>query len=267
VMRSYPLGLLKVLLLLQLMFRFENGSATTTARAVATVAASTYKKGGDDNPAPRRRRSHRKLENRPSTEVIPDAYIILLNNDDTVRNDNDAAAITSTPEAIAKEYGITIEHIYQHAIQGFSSRCVEADILDLMLEDSRIWAVGEDGNLEMEHETDEQHDNDLAAEDGNTDTATAAATASSFQMQQSAAPEHLDQIDQSMDGRYSYTYTGAGVHIYIIDAGILASHEDFGGRVVTPCFDEIGPCNTDTDSHGTHIASIAGKFFDFPYAY
>jgi subtilisin family serine protease len=194
------------------------------------VAAAAYNNNNDDPPVPPRR-NHRKLEKRPSHEVIPDAYIIIL-------NDN----VMVNPETIAKEYGITIEYSYQHAIKGFSSRYVATDILDRMLEDSRIWAVGEDGNLEIDQEEEEDD------EDG----------AAVVRMQQ-AAPQQLDQIDQSMDGIYSYSYTGAGVHIYVVDAGIMASHEDFGGRVATPCFDDIGPCNTDTDSHGTHIASTAGK--------
>jgi subtilisin family serine protease len=227
---SALIGLLKVLMLL-----FE--SARTRAVAIEAATAA-YNNSNNDSPAVSPRRNHRKLENRPSSEVIPDAYIIIL-------NDN----VTVTAETIANEYGITIEHSYQHAIKGFSSRYIEVDILDRMLEDSRIWAVGEDGNLEIDQEEEED---DEETEDG--------AAAAVVQMQQQpAAPNHLDQIDQNVDGIYSYSYTGAGVHIYVVDAGIMASHVDFGGRVATPCFDDIGPCNTDTDSHGTHIASIAGK--------
>jgi hypothetical protein len=255
---GFPSGLRKVLLLRVvplLLLLVENHGAIATTRAAAAVA--TYNNGGDgddDHPVVAPRRNHRKLENRPSTEVIPNAYIILL-------NDN----VTATPEAIAKEYGITVEHAFKHAIKGFSSRYVEAAILDLLLEDSRIWAVGEDGNLEMEHEGPHevvQQKEEEEAEEGGDDGG-----GEVVHMQQVAAPgQHLDQIDQSMDGMYSYTYTGAGVHIYVVDAGILASHADFGGRVVTPCFNDIGPCNTDTDSHGTHIASIAGTFGSFFYS-
>jgi subtilisin family serine protease len=43
-----------------------------------------------------------------------------------------------------------------------------------------------------------------------------------------------------------------------VDAGIRATHQEFGGRVASECYSDIGTCNTDTESHGTHIASLAG---------
>ena len=49
-----------------------------------------------DNDNDLSRHRHRKLETRPSSELIEDAYIVLL-------NDN----VSETPEMIAKEYGIT----------------------------------------------------------------------------------------------------------------------------------------------------------------
>jgi subtilisin family serine protease len=258
-------GLLKVhfvfpIMLLLLLFESHDSEVSTT-RAEA-VANNINSNTGDDPVASHQsshhyRHHHRKLENRPTTEVIPDAYIILLNDDD-----ND---VTVTPETIAQEYGITIEHIYQHAMKGFSSRYVDAAILDLLLEDSRIWAVGENGNLQVLEQQQQQHDDDDHEphhdnEDVQGQENTDIGSDDMVHMQQAAvpAPVYLDQIDESMDSMYSYVYTGAGVHIYIVDAGILASHEDFGGRVVSPCWDDIGPCNTDTDSHGTHIASTAG---------
>jgi len=66
------------------------------------------------------------------------------------------------------------------------------------------------------------------------------------------------------------TYTGKGVHIYVVDTGIRTTHEDFGGRAV-PTVDtfrnpgtvfECDPsdttCGADTHGHGTHCAGTAG---------
>jgi subtilisin family serine protease len=194
----------------------------------AVAAAASDDDDADADPNPRRGdRRHRKLETRPFNEVIPDAYIVILNDD-----------VMDSPEQIANDYGIAIQHLYHYGVKGFSSQYVESSILNLLLDDNRVQAIGQDGTLEMEQD-DEVPEVVLVQLD---------------------APNHLDEIDQSSssNGEYAYTYTGAGVHVYIVDAGIRATHQDFGGRVASDCYNDIGTCNTATESHGTHIASLAG---------
>ncbi|MEI6687968.1 MAG: S8 family serine peptidase [Thermoleophilia bacterium] len=79
---------------------------------------------------------------------------------------------------------------------------------------------------------------------------------------QSGATWGLDRIDQRqlpLNGLYTYTQTGAGVTAYIIDTGILATHTQFGGRVLSG-YDAIGDGNgsSDCNGHGTHVAGTVG---------
>ena len=75
----------------------------------------------------------------------------------------------------------------------------------------------------------------------------------------------LDRIDQAatpLDGRYSYTTTGAGVDIYIIDTGVRRLHSEFvlpdnSSRVTTGYFSPGLSSAEDGCGHGTHVAGIA----------
>ena len=76
----------------------------------------------------------------------------------------------------------------------------------------------------------------------------------------SSIPWGLDRIDQAklpLDGRYSSTATGAGVHVYIVDTGIRSSHVEFASRVGSG-FTTINDGNgvVDCHGHGTHVSGI-----------
>jgi len=72
----------------------------------------------------------------------------------------------------------------------------------------------------------------------------------------------LDRIDQHsgpLDNTYSYTTTGAGVNVYILDSGIRADHTEFAGRLTVDkdYVDGAGGSGSDCTGHGTAVAGIA----------
>lgn len=67
----------------------------------------------------------------------------------------------------------------------------------------------------------------------------------------------LDRIDGTLDGAYTYSSSGSGVRVYVVDTGVDSDHPDFQGRVVDgyDAFDQ-NLDQEDCNGHGTHVAGI-----------
>ncbi len=142
--------------------------------------------------------------------------------------------VLSRADDVAWELGIVydgrIDRVYKHAINGFVVEMSEKKA-EALSRDNRVKFIEEDAEM-------------------------------SINAVQSNATWGLDRIDQRdlpLSGTYQYDGTGAGVRAYIIDTGIRATHNDFGGRV-SGGFTSIsdGRGTDDCNGHGTHVAGTTG---------
>jgi serine protease len=135
---------------------------------------------------------------------------------------------------LARQHGAQVTYVYEHALQGFAAE-VPAARLEALGRSRSVLRVEEDGPVT------------IASEEVQPD-----------------ATWGLDRIDQRqlpLEDGYSYARTGAGVKAYILDTGIRATHDDFGGRVEEgfDAFSDEGDGTTDCHGHGTHVAGTVGS--------
>ena len=151
---------------------------------------------------------------------IKDSYIVAL------------AATARSGASVAATAGVTPTHVWDAAFHGFAAKLTPAQLRKL----SRDPAVA----------TIEQ---DVLVTDA-------------LDATQADPPSWgIDRVDQRnlpLSRSFTYNYTGAGVHAYIIDTGITPGHADFGGRA-TFDYNGIDTNNTDCQGHGTHVAGTIGS--------
>jgi subtilisin family serine protease len=185
------------------------------------LARQDDKSDGVENPA----KFHRMGKN-----AIPQQYIVVLDQDAAGEKGDLFSIAEKADELMSASRGGVTTNVYAHALSGFSARMTEEQALKLS-EDPRVSYVEEDSIMEAS-------------------------------VTQTNAPWGLDRINQAdlpLTGIYSYTSTGAGVNVYIIDTGIRRTHTQFGGRAVVG-FDAIGDGqnSNDCNGHGTHVAGTVG---------
>ncbi|KAI0828114.1 alkaline proteinase [Hypoxylon sp. FL0890] len=77
---------------------------------------------------------------------------------------------------------------------------------------------------------------------------------------QTGATWGLGTVSHRTSGSTSYIYdssAGSGTYAYIIDTGILATHQQFGGRASLG-YNAVGGSTADAVGHGTHVAGTIG---------
>jgi subtilisin family serine protease len=168
-----------------------------------------------------------KYRAKADKDRIPDQYIVVF-HDWAVGEPGDSSVSPGMAETMRNLYGGQVQHVFKHALNGYSARMTREEALTLS-EDPRVAYVEEDGVVEL------------------------VAT-------QSPATWGLDRIDQRnrpLSNSYTYNWTGSGVRAYVIDTGILTGHTQFGGRA-SNVYDVNGGNGQDCNGHGTHVSGTIG---------
>lgn len=151
---------------------------------------------------------------------------------DGVRQSAKAEAVNELTRELAADYELDDpERVFAVALQGGVYRMTE-DEARALLSDSRIAYVEPNRRVQAS-------------------------------VVQSPAAWGLDRLDQSslpLDNLYRYEQSSAVVNAYVIDTGILVTHQEFQGRAVHD-FDAVDGDSdaTDCNGHGTHVAGTIGS--------
>jgi Subtilisin-like serine proteases len=173
-----------------------------------------------------------------TSNIVPGEYIVVYK-----KNKGDSKTLKAGRDKVRKKGG-QIKASYSAALKGFSAR-LTAEALHELRQDPDIAYI--------------EPDQYIYAVDGDI------AEQSTPQILPSGVSGYwgLDRIDQATANRdYRFYYpssAGTGVHVYVLDSGILTSHEQFEGRASND-YDLINDGRSESEYyfHGTAVASIVG---------
>lgn len=171
---------------------------------------------------------------------ISGSYIVVLKEGSGVaRRDAHIEKLKATIAATNDSSEITF--IYWDALVGFAAKLSD-EMLKIELADADVQYVEADQVVRLVE--------DVSVDADSTITQTGATWGISRIASQQTWTEKTTYIYDSQ--------AGAGVNAYIIDTGILISHNDFGGRATAGYNAITNEQNTDLNGHGTHCAGTVG---------
>ena len=161
--------------------------------------------------------------------AIPNQFIVVLNDEAPTAA---RVSVASLAQTMAVQYRLRVTRVYQRVLTGFVVT-MTPQAARVLATDPRVRYIEQDSVVSI--------------------AATQTQTPATWGL------DRIDQRDLPLSNSYIYNTDGAGVHAYIIDTGIRATHTEFTGRISNG-FTAIndGRGTTDCNGHGTHVSGTVG---------
>lgn len=168
-------------------------------------------------------------------QIIKDKYLVIFKKNLYSRNDTPEKVRESAKALVQKQKG-KVHHTYTKVFNGFSAT-LNASAMMALMRNPNVQEIVPDRTISLE-----------------------LPQPSYVQTSPTWGIDRIDQRAKSLDSKYNYQFTGAGVKAYIIDSGINFDHAELEGRASFG-FDAFsdGRNGLDCNGHGTHVAGTVGS--------
>ncbi|MCS6238357.1 S8 family peptidase [Shewanella baltica] len=175
----------------------------------------------------------------PQSKAIKDTYIVVFNTPSVLNLSNNntiAEFAVLQAESLVNQYDVRVMKNFGNVLNGVLINA-SAQQVEALLKDPNVKYIEQDQIM----------------------TVTPKVETNADQPSPTWGIDRIDQRNLPLDNNYHTDYDGSGVTAFVIDTGVLNTHNEFGGRASSGYdFIDNDYDATDCNGHGTHVAGTIG---------